>query len=249
MKRTIVILLTTVGLAGCFAPGSGGGGGGTPPTTAPPTTTPPTTTVPTDPGTGEPGSDPLMLNISIHTDGYTEEDDPITADDPDGGRPIFDIHVAFLTGLADDADGGDGVDPGDAKITFELTPSFVAATEMWGSTFIADMDGRGHGIGVHADIGGQGYLDRTEFTNQLIAMRDDIEAHGVDVVHVSGICSPSEWVEAAIDAGFAATTGMVEFCQSSYPDNYPLPCGDAANECHGMAVTDWEHLIHPWRTS
>ncbi|MGQ0805492.1 MAG: hypothetical protein ACT4PI_16740, partial [Actinomycetota bacterium] len=229
--------------------GAGGGGGGGGGGSTPPTTTPPTTTVPTDPGTGEPGSDPLMLNISIHTDGYTQEDDPITADDPDGGRPIFDVHVAALTGLADDADGGDGVDPGDAKITFELTPSFVAATEMWGSTFIADMDARGHGIGVHADYGGQGYVDRATFTAELVSQREAIEAQGVDVVHVSGICSPSEWVEAAIDAGFTATTGMVEFCQSSYPGNYPLACGDAANECHGMAVTDWEHLLHPWRTS
>jgi hypothetical protein len=183
-----------------------------------------------------------MLNFSIHVEGYQEEDDP-------GGEAVFDAHVAAILGLADDADGGDGVDPDEPRLTFELSPIFVNATEMWGSDIISQLDARGHGVGVHADLGGQGYLDRTDFTNQLIGMREAIEAQGVDVVHVSGICSPSEWVEAAIDAGFTATTGMVEFCHSSYPGNYPLPCGDAANECHGMAVTDWEHLIHPWHTS
>lgn len=207
MRRTIVILLTAVGLAGCVAPGSGGGGGGgTPPTTDPGTS---------DPGLGEPGSDPLMLNISIHVEGYQEEDDA-------GGEAVFDAHVAAILGLADDADGGDGVDPGEPRLTFELSPIFVTATEMWGSDIISQLDARGHGIGVHADLGGQGYLDRTDFTNQLIEMRDAIEAQGVDVVHVSGICSPSEWVEAAIDAGFTATTGMVEFCHASYP-GLPAP--------------------------
>jgi len=68
-------------------------------------------------------------------------------------------------------------------------------------------------------------------------------------VKVSGFCTPSAWVESAIDAGFSATTGMVEYCLSSLPGNYPLPCGDQADECHGAAVTDWEHRLHPWHTS
>ncbi len=156
---------------------------------------------------------------------------------------------AMLEALADAADGGDGVDVGEPRITFELSADFVGGVALNASSFVTDMASRGHGIGVHADIGGQGYLDLADFTLALVEQRDALEALGVDVVHVSGICSPSQWVEAAINAGFDATTGMVEFCLSSYPGAYPMTCGDAANECHGAAVTDWEHKLHPWRTS
>jgi hypothetical protein len=211
----VIVAVTT--LAGCFAPGTGDDNPAAP--------------------------DPLLLNISVHAEGYQDEDDETAQ-----GQAIFEQHVAALTALADAADGGDGVGPGEARITFELSPIFVRATELWGSDFVPEMDARGHGIGVHADIGGTGHVDRAAFVAELADQREAIEAQGVDVVHVSGICSPSEWVEAAIDAGFAATTGMVEYCLSSIPA-YPLTCGDTAEECHGPAVTDWEHKLHPWRTS
>jgi hypothetical protein len=200
------------------------------------------TTTDAEPAPAEP--DPLMFNLSIHVEGYQTEDD----NTPEG-QMQFEAHLAALTALADAADGGDGVDEGDASLTFELSPDFVRATTTWGSDFIPAMDARGHAIGVHADLGGTGLVDTSVFTLELVAMREAIEAQGVDVVHVSGICSPSEWVEAAIAAEFAASTGLVEFCLSSYPDSFPLPCGDRASECHGAAVTDWEHKIHPWHTS
>lgn len=219
--RIVTIALVAIVVAGCTTVG-----------TAPDTATAPP---PAD-------TEPLLMNISIHTDGYQTEDE-------DGGEAVFNAHLAALTGLADDVDGGDGVQAGEPKLTFELTADFVRATVKWGSDFIPTMDARGHGIGVHADLGGQGPIDRTVFTAELTSMREAIEAQGVDIVHVSGICSPSEWVESAIDAGFTATTGMIEYCQSSLPGSYPLPCGDQADECHGAAVTDWEHKLHPWRTS
>lgn len=226
MTRAGVVSIALVGLAlaACTPVATTpGGGGSTPPTTA---------------------ADPLMLNISIHVEGYQIEDENTSE-----GQMAFNAHILALTALADDADGGDGVQTGDAKLTFELNEDFVRATSLWGSDFIPAMAARGHGIGVHADLGGTGPIDRSVFTAELVTMREAIEAQGVDVVHVSGICSPSEWVESAIDAGFSATTGMVEYCLSSLPGNYPLPCGDTADECHGAAVTDWEHHLHPWRTS
>jgi hypothetical protein len=225
--RRLVVGTTLLALAGCVSPLPGGDDGGEDP--IPPS-----------------DADPLLMNISIHVEGstYDAQDDPTPE-----GQAIFEQHLGMLTSLADAADVGDGVRGDEPRLTFELNADFVHATEVWGSTFIPDMVARGHGIGVHADVGGTGYIERSAFTAQLVDMREAIEAQGVDVTHVSGICSPSEWVEAAIDAGFDASTGMVEYCLSSYPGNYPMACGDWANECHGPAVTDWEHKLHPWHTS
>lgn len=181
----------------------------------------------------------LWLGISIHVEGWKEEDT---------NQAIYQGHRDGLTVLAEAAAAHD------ALLTFELSQVFMDAHEIWGDTFVADMQALGHGFGVHADIGGNDPAYRL-FVTGITRMKEDLEAMGVDVVHVSGICSGSPWVEAAIEAGFVATTGAVEYCLTSLdPENMPagkehvFDC-TAPGECHGPAVDDIVKRMYPWSTS
>ena len=237
MRRVVLLLVGALALGAC------GGGSVFDGTTSPGESTLSPTTLPMA-TTSEPPSTvgalpTLWLGISIHVEGWKEEDT---------NQGQYDRHRAGLTELAEVAAAHD------ARLTFELSQVFMDGHEAWGDTFIDDMVALGHGFGIHADLGGGDPPFRV-FVDQLTARRSQLETMGAEVVHVSGICSGSPWVEAAIEAGYLATTGAVEYCLTSLDvENIPegkehvVDCS-SPGECHGASVDDLVTRMHPWRTS
>jgi hypothetical protein len=117
---------------------------------------------------------------------------------------------------------------------------------------------RHDGVGVHADLGGRatelGYT-QLQFNTELAQMKRDMEALGVTVVHVSGICSELDWIDAAISAGFKGVTGTVEYCLKSLaPEELPSGYEDVAtctnpSECHDPYPGDPLERLLPYRVS
>lgn len=146
------------------------------------------------------------LGISVHVEGFKGEAN---------NRLKYMRHRQALVETADAAEAHG------ARLSFELSAEFTAAMARWGDDFASLMAARGHAIGVHADLGGTP-IPLDEFTHPLAERKAAIEAQGVTVTHVSGICSASDWVEAAIGAGFESATGIVEYCIKSIPaENRP----------------------------
>ena len=143
-----------------------------------------------------------------------------------------------------------------AKATFETRPEFVEACRTWNDNVLLELYERGHGIGVHADVGGsveaEG-LTQKDFAPKIAEMKSEMEElTGIGVVHVSGICSTLDWVRAAADAGYGFTTGAVGYCAMSLPvrerpEEYRF-CRNPG-QCHGLMPLDLEDRINPWRTS
>jgi hypothetical protein len=139
------------------------------------------------------------------------------------------------------------------RLTFEASPEFVQACARWGDNVLAEMAGRGHGVGVHADLGAEPGLTQQQFAEELTAMKGDIEALGVEVRHVSGVCSSLDWVAAARDAGFEFVTGTVEYALKSIPaDRLPaeyqgISSVSTPSEAHGNVPYDLADRLHPWR--
>lgn len=110
-----------------------------------------------------------------------------------------------------------------AKGTFEARPEFVEGCKRWNDNVLKELYEKGHGIGVHADVGGsveKEDLTQASFTSKLAKMKRTIESlTGIDVRHVSGICSTLDWVKAAIDADYEFTTGTVAYCVMSMPES------------------------------
>jgi hypothetical protein len=122
----------------------------------------------------------------------------------------------------------------------------------WGDNVLLEMQQRGHGVGVHADIGGQLNYDCSRFAEDLRTEKEQLESLGVEVRHVSGITSHCDWVTAAVEAGFEFTTGMVAYSVMSLPEelrpeeyrNCPNP-----GACHQTFPTELADRIHPWRVN
>jgi len=143
-----------------------------------------------------------------------------------------------------------------AKATFEVRPEFVEGCKRWNDNVLKELYERGHGIGVHADIGGsvekEGLTQET-FSLKLVEMKIAIESlTGIKIRHVSGICSTLDWVKAAIDANYEFTTGTVAYCVMSMPKvKRPAEFKDCPSPaaCHDTFPTDQKDRMHPWRTS
>jgi hypothetical protein len=138
-----------------------------------------------------------------------------------------------------------------AKLTLEskeLTDGII----QWGDDVLSEMEARGHGIGVHADIGGQRDYDCSRFVEELRRERVQLESLGVQVRHVSGNTSHCDWVQATIRAGYEFTSGNVAYSVMSLPiesrpDEYK-DCSDPS-KCHQTYPEPLEERLHPWRTS
>ena len=182
----------------------------------------------------------VLIGLSVHVEGWrTEVRD----------RDQYEAHVANLETLAAAAEAHDAV------LTFELGPTFVEATAAWGGgDLLASFADRGHTIAVHADVGGdpEQFATTDEFTAELVAQRAAVEAlvPGIEVTHVTGICSADPWVEAALAAGFETTAGLVEYCAMSL-DPADLPEGvtqDCASPvaCHGEPPRAYDQTSWVW---
>lgn len=182
--------------------------------------------------------EPLDLAISIHAEGFD-----------DRNRDVYRRHLAALETVAAEAEAAGII------FTFELGRPFadgaLAADDGW----VARLPSRGQAVGVHADLGFPALPPR-QFERRLREHKELVESLlGAPVDHVSGVCSEGPWVEPIIAAGFAAATGMVEYCLKSLdsiPAGYDADAVAACRtpaDCHGQAPTDLDRKLHPWRTS
>ena len=185
----------------------------------------------------DPGSEAtLYLGLMVHLEGWFDEADQ---------EEKFSKHMAAALELAD------VFEEHGAWVTFEASPETIEACAVWDNVLL-DLQERGHGIGVHAD---RGYNQNPNFnlglfTAQIKEMREDAEALGLVIEHVSGICSDLDWGKAAIDAGYVFTTGGVGYCAMSMPEELrPAIYQDCPSpaQCHGNMPLDMADRIHPWR--
>jgi hypothetical protein len=114
------------------------------------------------------------------------------------------------------------------------------------------MEQRGHGIGVHADTGGQKDYDCDRFAADLRQERLQLESLGVTVRHVSGNASHCDWVAATVAADYRFTTGQVAYSVMSMPvEKRPPAYRDckSPSTCHQVFPTELADRLHPWRAA
>ena len=184
----------------------------------------------------------LYLALMVHLEGWDEAPD---------NEIQFDRWTELTREVAD------LLEQYDAKGTFEMKPNFVEACENWDDNVASELYDRGHGIGIHADVGGPGTMKTgltvEQMTAQIAEMKVDGEALlGHEIRHVSGICSSLDWVQAASQAGYEFTTGGVAMCGNSLdPEN--LPAGwtqqRLLEEFHNIFPDNLGDRVHPWRSS
>lgn len=176
----------------------------------------------------------LYLGIMVHLEGW-----------PDGeNQDGFNRHAALVRAYADLFEAYE------ARLTLE-SKEFTEGRLRWGDNVLLEMEERGHGIGVHADIGGNRNYDCNQFAPALRREKEQLESLGVTVRHVSGIVSHCDWVTAAAEAGYLFTTGQVAYSVMSLPAELRPPeyrdCPNPA-ACHQPFPTDLRDRMHPWRT-
>jgi len=136
-----------------------------------------------------------------------------------------------------------------AKLTWE-SKEVTDGILRWGDNVLREMEQRRHGVGVHADIGGQENYDCRRFVADLRAEKEQLESLGVAVRHVSGIVSHCDWVTAATEAGYLFTTGQVAYGVMSLPAQLrPPQYRDCPNPvaCHDTFPPNLADRLHPWR--
>ncbi len=177
----------------------------------------------------------LYLGLMIHLEGW--------GDDKDEAK--FEQHVEIVREWASlfETHG--------AKLTFE-SKELTDGSIRWGDNVLLEMQQRGHGVGVHADIGGQLNYNCARFSDDLRAEKEQLESLGVVVLHVSGNTSHCNWVTATVDAGYHFTTGIVSYSVMSMPEALRPPeyrdC-KTPSECHDVIPADLADRIHPWRAN
>jgi len=182
----------------------------------------------------------LYLGFMLHLEGWDRE-----PEDED----YFRDHAAAARTMAD------VFEERGAKVTFEARPEFVQGCVNWDDNVLKELYERGHGIGVHADVGGNPNegLTQEEFVNTIASLKVGMEdLLGYEVRHVSGTCSDLDWVNAGIDAGYEFTTGNVAYCVMSMPyENRPDEFKECITprECHDAFPVDLKDRLHPWRMS
>jgi len=181
------------------------------------------------------GQGVLYLGIMVHLEGWDDARD----------RAKFERHVQLVREYAS------LFEKYGAKLTWE-SKELTDGVLRWGDNVLREMERRGHGVGVHADIGGERNYDCRRFAADLRAKKEQLGSLGVTVRHVSGICSSCDWVTAATDAGYLFTTGAVAYCVSSLPAELrPEPYKNCPNPaaCHQPFPSALADRLHPWRMS
>ncbi len=177
----------------------------------------------------------LYLGLMVHLEGWN--------DDQDQAR--FEQHARLLGEYAS------LFETYGAKLTLE-SKEMTPGSAKWGDNILLQMQQRGHGIGVHADIGGEKNYPCRQMSEDLRQKKLELEALGVTVRHLSGNVSTCDWVTASIDAGYAFTTGTVAYGLMSLPlakrpAEYRNCVSPAA--CHQVYPTDLAGRLHPWRAN
>jgi hypothetical protein len=184
-------------------------------------------------------SQPLLIAISIHVEGWGQEA---------SNQEMFDIHRDNLLNLAEEVAAGGGV------LTFELSDVFMEAVAVWNDDVLDHLVAMGHSVAIHADAGGRGDPSLDELTRTLARKRQALADLGIVTEHVSGICSSGPWVESALAAGFTSASGGVAYCATSMDptlvapqDQWVFDCESPA-ACHGPAPVSEDRRYHPFYT-
>ena len=186
------------------------------------------------PGNDAKASRPVVyIGMMVHLEGWADETD----------QSAYIQHVSLMREYAD------LFEKYGAKLTWE-SKEVTKGSLRWGDNVLLEMQERGHGVGLHADVGGNKNYVCKNFTSDLISMKKDLEKLGVNVRHVSGVTSQCDWVTACVESGFKFTTGTVAYSVSSLPEelrpeqfkNCPSP-----SKCHQPYPTSLAERLHPWR--
>ncbi len=175
----------------------------------------------------------LYIGLMVHLEGWNLREDA-----------AYDSYKEKILALADI------FDEYGAALTLELKEP-VTACEIRGDYYFKQLEERGHGIGVHADAGGTAKPGETwqDMSLSMASMKNTLEKQGVTVRHVSGYCSPLDWVRAVLEAGYSFVTGGVTYCLLSLPqEEIPEPYSDCETpaECHDPYPLTIEDRIHAW---
>ncbi|MEJ2549094.1 MAG: hypothetical protein P8Z42_02450 [Anaerolineales bacterium] len=177
----------------------------------------------------------LYLGLMIHLEGWGDDED----------EAKFEQHAQIVREWASLFESYG------AKLTFE-SKELTDGSIRWGDNVLLEMQQRGHGVGVHADIGGQQNYNCARFSDDLRAEKEQLETLGVVVRHLSGNTSHCDWVTASADAGYLFTTGIVSYSVMSMPEALRPPeyrdC-KTPSECHDVIPADLAERIHPWRAN
>ncbi len=175
----------------------------------------------------------LLIGFMLHLEGWHD----------DVNQASFEEHAAIVREYAS------LFETYGARITFE-SKEMTDGAITWGDNVLLEMQQRGHGVGVHADEGGDRDYDECEgFAEALLEKKAKLESLGVTVLHVSGVVSKCDWVTPTVEAGFKFTTGTVSYAAMSLsPELQPGEYSNCAvpTKCHDVFPTDLEDRIHPW---
>jgi len=188
---------------------------------------------PTEPAAQDDGSTAVLsFGIMVHLEGWED----------DLKQDRFEEHVRLMREYAS------LFETYGAKLTWESKEVSDGALK-WGDNVLLEMQQRGHGVGVHADIGGKKNYDCSRFSADLLAEKEQLESLGVTVRHVSGIVSHCDWVTAAYEAGYLFTSGNVAYGVMSMPaESRPEEYRNCQtpSACHDVYPVELETRLHPW---
>lgn len=143
---------------------------------------------------------PLYITTMTHMEGNFKDD---------VDEDLFRKHAADIRWAMD------LFDEYGAKLTIESEQPFALANTTWSDNVLADVIAQGHGVGTHADFGGNVRIRLT--LNDLIANFKENKALIDDLVGaennfgVSGGTGPTDWVLGASAAGFHYMDGVTGF--------------------------------------
>ena len=185
------------------------------------------------------GQGVLYVGIAIHLEGWKGEAEQ---------EQKFRNHAALLREYAA------MFERHGARLTLEAGPEFVSACRRWGDDVLLELQDRGHGIGIHADLGGNGRMTQDDLVGGLRSQVQSAQSLGCEIRSASGISSELDWVKAAEEAGLAFVDGVVEYAVKSIPPK-DLPeeyrwvsqADQGPSELHGPAPYDFEDRIYPWK--
>ncbi len=188
--------------------------------------------VPDDDDTTDPGAPALIIGVSAH----------LERENIDTAALQFETYVARLREYVDlfEAHG--------VPLTLE-SRQLTRGVIRFEDNVLLEMQDRGHAIGIHADMGEQWPYNENLFYHELTERFMELEFAGIEPRHVSGICSPLDWVTVAADVGFEFTTGQTEYCLKSLDrDQQPRHVQVCAHPtlCHRTYPYAVEDRLSPW---
>jgi len=175
----------------------------------------------------------VYIGMMVHLEGWADETD----------ESEYVRHVTLMREYAD------LFEKYGAKLTWE-SKELTKGSLRWGDNVLLEMQERGHGVGVHADVGGSRNYVCKNFTSDLTTKKKELEQLGINVRHVSGVTSHCDWVTACVESGFKFTTGGVAYSVSSLPEELQpeqFKNCSSPSKCHQPYPTSLAERLHPWR--